>query len=778
ELAGSLSLAVFVIAGLALTLAMGTFVEAAHGTPAAQFGVYQTWWFNCLLALLAINIFFAAAIRYPWKRHQTGFVITHIGILVLLLGTGLSRKYGIDAQIMVWEFGTNAWAMEDKMHFRLMEEKQVADSADPHSGQIAVTNLRPVAFDPGPFSWPDYSRIFTLSDLPKDVKKDDDAGPGMRFFRYVSGWMYTIAGSHHRGETLYNQGGVKLEVLEYYADSKRVEGPEVTVRVSAPRKPKIGEDGKERWPPYRWMPQTIQVVSVARGGDDYPYGINVSKGRFPGGSATLTTTDQPERLDAFLGSAPAGPLGEKGQVVLWIDGKPRRISVDEKLGAGRFAVDGTPWEVELTDYWPAAQLDFNAETKRIEAVSADGETDSVNPAVQLQMFRDDKPAGRLLLFSDQPGVSIHDCQNRIYGDYWFDHAKKDRNVRFRHGIGNRIDLLQVKDAAGKYALYYRRWDKSGIADKGQIASDGSPATAKNAFAMDDQLKFYVSAHIAGDVPQRPESSEAAAAPSSDDIVVPRPFVKDRRIVLREPAVKVRLTVDGVASEHWINANKSNPNFLPVKAGPERIELKGKDRTVALVLTIDAIDVGVRVRLDDFDRRLDPGTSQPSHYSSMIDLVGRDVDRKIVRADFDGKSVHDVPLSIQLPPDAARRADAIAVAKDGQRIFWIDQKRRSIYAAPLSPPEQSVGKLDDAPTPAEPVAVLDGAKFPVSPVALAIDFAGGRLVWIEYVSGRGGEVSRVRRVNLEDIPTDDKMRGGQTSVDQAAVETVAAFPGKA
>jgi hypothetical protein len=97
EFLSSLQFAVVLISSLAIVLGVGTFVESAYGTEAVKFGVWDTWWFTLLNALLAVSIFCAAAIRYPWKRHQTGFVITHIGLLVLLAGCLLSQRGGIDA---------------------------------------------------------------------------------------------------------------------------------------------------------------------------------------------------------------------------------------------------------------------------------------------------------------------------------------------------------------------------------------------------------------------------------------------------------------------------------------------------------------------------------------------------------------------------------------------------------------------------------------------------------------------------------------------------------
>ena len=83
----SLELAVVTIAASVLVLAWATlWVERLYGSEAARFAVYGTWWFAALLLLLALNVLAAALIRFPWRKKQTGFVVTHAGILVLLAG--------------------------------------------------------------------------------------------------------------------------------------------------------------------------------------------------------------------------------------------------------------------------------------------------------------------------------------------------------------------------------------------------------------------------------------------------------------------------------------------------------------------------------------------------------------------------------------------------------------------------------------------------------------------------------------------------------------------
>ena len=104
----SLKLAVISLCSLAAALAVGTFFERSYGTPAAQDYVYQSTWFAVLLAFLATNILCAALIRFPWKRRQTGFVITHLGLLVLIFGSYFSFKTADEGMVVLLEGDSRA----------------------------------------------------------------------------------------------------------------------------------------------------------------------------------------------------------------------------------------------------------------------------------------------------------------------------------------------------------------------------------------------------------------------------------------------------------------------------------------------------------------------------------------------------------------------------------------------------------------------------------------------------------------------------------------------
>ncbi len=110
----SVKLALPMILILAALLAAGTIVESLYSTPVAKRFVYGTWWFGGFLFLLGLNVFCSALSRLPWKKHHTGFVITHLGILCVLAGSLITRQSGTDGQIALAEGAQGSIFQEDK----------------------------------------------------------------------------------------------------------------------------------------------------------------------------------------------------------------------------------------------------------------------------------------------------------------------------------------------------------------------------------------------------------------------------------------------------------------------------------------------------------------------------------------------------------------------------------------------------------------------------------------------------------------------------------------
>jgi cytochrome c biogenesis protein ResB len=96
-------MAVGLLLVIGTVLAWGTVYETRFGTAAVQRFVYHSWWFQGLLAFLAVNLAIAAFERYPWQRRHLPFVLAHLGIILILTGGILGGRFGIEGQLIIPE---------------------------------------------------------------------------------------------------------------------------------------------------------------------------------------------------------------------------------------------------------------------------------------------------------------------------------------------------------------------------------------------------------------------------------------------------------------------------------------------------------------------------------------------------------------------------------------------------------------------------------------------------------------------------------------------------
>lgn len=181
---GSLQLAVVLIAIYACVLAWATGIESNHGAAAAQFAIYDSAWFTVLSAMLAGNVLCAVLIRFPWSRRQAGFLMTHLGILILLAGCLVSQRHGVEAELRVFEGRAAHRACKDSYHFRLC-----VDAAKPVD----------VPFVAGPFSWDRYAKL----------------------------WWFPWRCEYRGQGIVHDKDGISLEVLDYHNEPR----PSVRVRL-------------------------------------------------------------------------------------------------------------------------------------------------------------------------------------------------------------------------------------------------------------------------------------------------------------------------------------------------------------------------------------------------------------------------------------------------------------------------------------------------------------------------------------------------------------------
>lgn len=97
----SLKLACVLIVILLLLLSVGTFVESKYNAEAAKTWVYKSGPLYSLFSLLVLNLLCVMLSRWPWKKRHTGFLLAHIGLIVIIVGSFFTHQWGVDGSILL-----------------------------------------------------------------------------------------------------------------------------------------------------------------------------------------------------------------------------------------------------------------------------------------------------------------------------------------------------------------------------------------------------------------------------------------------------------------------------------------------------------------------------------------------------------------------------------------------------------------------------------------------------------------------------------------------------
>lgn len=105
---GGLPLALTLIGLAAVLVIAGTIIESnasSHGL--ADQWIYKSPLFQILLAGFFINILTSALLRYPFKKRHIAFLLTHLGLLMVIAGVFIKQQWGIQGTLSLME-GTSS----------------------------------------------------------------------------------------------------------------------------------------------------------------------------------------------------------------------------------------------------------------------------------------------------------------------------------------------------------------------------------------------------------------------------------------------------------------------------------------------------------------------------------------------------------------------------------------------------------------------------------------------------------------------------------------------
>lgn len=118
----SISTAGFLLLVFALALAIATFVENSYGSEAARAIVYNSWWLEAILLILAINLV-ANVFRYKlYSKQKLTLGVFHLAFILILLGAGITRYFGYEGVMHIREGESSSTMVSQDIWFHLTAE--------------------------------------------------------------------------------------------------------------------------------------------------------------------------------------------------------------------------------------------------------------------------------------------------------------------------------------------------------------------------------------------------------------------------------------------------------------------------------------------------------------------------------------------------------------------------------------------------------------------------------------------------------------------------------
>jgi hypothetical protein len=333
EFFASLKLAVVLLAVIIIAAIAGTIYESSFDAKVARAYVYGAPWFNLWLVLLGANLATSALSRWPWRKHHLAFLITHLGIITLLIGSLIGRIWGVEGTITLFkgEPLTNR-LLVDQRQLRVHDVDGIVKGFPAEFLHHPPNPQRPRNLGPlvsgARLEIVDYAPAIEGKLNPKAVT--DGGAPALHFTmstammnQHLDNWLLVDDPQHGN----FSMGLANIELKRGTApDLGRDDSPS---RPSSESKanPKDQEvDLEESIFAFSKAPEE-QIGRVAKGG----------------------ATGAKIRLEP-------PQSGTSGRVVISVGEKEASFDVAENLGRD-VAIEGTPFTLKIVNYWPDFRIE-------------------------------------------------------------------------------------------------------------------------------------------------------------------------------------------------------------------------------------------------------------------------------------------------------------------------------------------------------------------------------------------------------------------------------------
>ena len=682
NVAGSMVVAILLMAIMAVVLAWATFVENAYGPNVSLFAIYRTWWFDVLLALLGVNVLCSMLGRLPWRRGQVPFVIAHVGILILLIGCFVTSRYGIEAQLTVFEGSLGRFAQKmagDEIELEIIDflkaddetqdksqENSDADSAGESAHerwakeQIAAhqdqTKIKPPGqhLQPeldvlghnerrrfpvtlGPMSWREYES--------RQKWYEGKTPDGLLGWHSPTTLVYKPLQMARRSEGIvHDRNGIRVELLDYLADSRMKPAKQLKLRVQS-------NDARNE------LQNAGETETLTWATHELPLGVAAEHVRNP--DLYLASLPQ-ERISyrlaksnaetrAFLELPKEPAAGIWGSIVMWVGGQKYAFPVDELINRySEFAMTVNMTQRQLQS------AELAATSLRLQLLAPDEkiDVDEIKKRLEERETEIEELKTKLADLNEKVRTKIGETglsleMTRFQPDML--HVvlvitRRDETPYFVALPTDQPLAATIPDALGMQIMH--------VFDPEAAAKDPAAQGSEMAFARasqprldllqgrDQQLYYrFWDGRKYAESGEMPTDQKVLALTGGDGStlnvavedyephdypgykLVAEPYKKpdQRSMMMPVPCVKVRVRVDGVGDEtYWLQKT-------PYLYGAANLQehqvgyVPGQNRTVAVTFPQAWLDLGFSLFLHKFERKLEPGIGTPSHFSSLVSV---------------------------------------------------------------------------------------------------------------------------------------------------------------
>jgi hypothetical protein len=518
-----------------------------------------------LLSLLSANVLCAALKKYPWKKYQTGFLITHAGLLTMIFGAFLTALFGTDGQMVMTDtdyqgihasYGprttrtvilpdqqsVKVWQLRKSKELDLTErvveviQGMVAEGRDLKShiwaGQWDFT------FNPGSFTWQTDEHV--QAELPWHLRVLQ------RLATPLPGFSRAL------------DDRTALVVKNYYGHAESVRySPAPAGSDSFPAlKIELSSSGMGLLPE-KW------VGADAGGHHDLQIAL-----------VEMINLRDAELLPEFLDPPAPEKMGKQGQLVLVVGGRTFRLPVDRDQVGKAVPLDGTGREVTITEY--------------VDDFTKQKATTPEYPAVKFVLTGPGNSKTDYATCARLPHLVEMQPSTGERVPVWYHYP----DFRWgNEGLRGNLQFLHAPDGT----VYYRVFGRDGLQQKGQSLDPKDRDKTYPCWTVMN-FRFRITDYLPRAVAKRR--------------VVPlerRPGFQNEELL---PAVRCALVRDGQSSEDFLVRLGSSV--------PEKVRVGGEWYLVQYGR--GSLEMDFSLTLKRAQRVTDPGTERAASYSSDVVLT--------------------------------------------------------------------------------------------------------------------------------------------------------------